>query len=138
MKKTLTFILAAILLATSALALTGCGSQLTQDSKRIQGTWKTEDGTRQLVITATQIKMPANVSINYKLAASNKITLSAGTQTEDASYTFSKDGKTLTITETIPQGATTATAQPTTVKQVLKKTSDKTDSTPQTLSPTNK
>jgi len=99
--------------------LTSCGSALSNDAKRIQGTWKTEDGAQTVVITGTQIKSVSE-TFGYKLSKDGIITITYQGQSETAGYAFSKDGKTLTITETIPSNSTTSTAQPQTSKLVLK------------------
>lgn len=135
MKKILAVVLAAVLLGVGALMLTGCGNQLAKDTKSIQGTWETEDSSRQYIITATQIRM-VGADFGYKLSAGNKITITYQTQTEQAKYTLSKDGKTLSIVETVQSGTTTSTAQAQTNTLKLKKVSDKTSGEPQSKSST--
>jgi len=128
MRKTIALALTVLVLTASALMLTSCGTP--NDAQRIQGTWKLQDGTQQLVITATQIKSVGR-TFDYKLGASGKITITYDSQSEDASYTLSKDGKTLTIIETIPGSTSaTSTAQPTTNKLVLIRVSDSTSNEP--------
>jgi len=129
MKKSCTFVLVVVALMTSALLLASCGSALSNDAKRIQGTWKTEDGAQTLVFTSTEIKSVGQ-TFGYKLAANGKISISYQDQVETASYAFSKDGKTLTITETVPNTEATSTAQPQTSKLVLKWVSSDTSTEP--------
>ncbi|MCL2654342.1 MAG: hypothetical protein FWD65_01390 [Coriobacteriia bacterium] len=127
MRKIIVFALTVAIVMASALMLTSCGS--TNDAKRIQGTWKVKNSTQQLIITATQIKTVAK-TFSYKLGASGKITITDQSQSFDAAYTLSKDGKTLTITETVAS-ETTSTAQPQTSQLILTKISDSTNYKPQ-------
>ncbi|MCL2882501.1 MAG: hypothetical protein FWF45_06420 [Coriobacteriia bacterium] len=116
-------VLVVVVLAASALMLASCGSASSNDAKLIQGTWKVENTTQQMVITATEIKTIGN-TFKYELPSAGKITITYNSQSINATYTLSKDGKTLTIVQTIPADATTSTAQPQTSKLVLIKVSD--------------
>jgi len=128
MKKTIVSVLVVVALVASALMLVSCGS--TSDAQRIQGTWKATENSQSstVIITSTQIRAVGG-TFDYKLGTSGKITLTYQGQTQDMTYAFSKDGKTLTLTQTIPSD-TTSTAQPQTSKLVLTRISSDTSGEP--------
>jgi len=129
MRKTIVSVLVVVVLAASALMLASCGAASTDDAKAIQGTWKVENTTQQLVFTATEIKTVGR-TLKYELTGAGKITITYQSQSFNATYALSNGNKTLTIVQTIPADATTSTAQPQTSKLVLTKVSNDTSTEP--------
>lgn len=108
MKKLIAAALTAVCMAACLLGLAGCSSS--PDVKDIQGVWKIEDTKPAVtvVFTDSEWKLASDIDpYKYTLDTGSKtITFSNDVEQGTATYEFSEDRKTLSLTQTDDSGKT--------------------------------